>query len=248
MSLKYDSQRKVRKKRTKWKVDTAEEYEEREYALLRESLRENVETVVGQVKITAGKAKNVLLDIPKRTRPLTSRMKTQIFDVLSKDIINKTVLDLYAGSGSFGLEAISRGAKEAVFVDASKHAVKALNANILRTGFLTNTEVIKEKVDDFLFQANRDNVKFDLVFVDPPYKEYNKKKMKKIQEILSNASTLLPGIQKNTKKVFPGALIVKHPRTYPIDQIEIEDMKVLETYTYGMNAISIFIFNLQKGK
>lgn len=245
MSLKYDSQKKIRKKRTKWKVSTGEEFEEREYTLLKESMRDDVQTVVGQVRITAGKAKNILLDIPRRTRPLTDRMKTQIFDVLSKDIVNMTILDLYAGSGSFGLEAISRGAKSAVFVDASKHAERIIESNIAKTGFLTNTTVVKMKTEEFLNKCHEDGTIFDIIFIDPPYKDYNRKKIQKVTQMLNSASMLLPGIKEpNIKKYFPGAMIVKHPRVYPIDTLELEDLILIETYNYGMNAISIFIVKL----
>jgi len=241
MSLKFDSQKKIRKRRSKWKVDTAEEFEAREYQLLKDSIRDDVKTVIGQVRITAGKAKNILLDIPKRTRPLTDRMKTQIFDTLTRDIVGKSILDLYAGSGSFGLEALSRGARSVVFVDASKHAEKVLEANIIRTGFLTETSVIKEKVADYINKSIDEDIKFDLIFIDPPYKEYNKKKKQKIEMLILQSSKLLNGI--NTKKLFPGALIIKHPRNYPIDALDLENLKLLETNNYGMNSISIFVFN-----
>ena len=111
MSLKFDSSKKLRKEKRKHKVESWEEFEEREDILLKERLHSKEPTISAVVRITGGKAKNFKIEIPRNSRPLTDRMKVRIFDVLREDISNKTILDLYAGAGSFGLEALSRGAE-----------------------------------------------------------------------------------------------------------------------------------------
>ena len=244
MGLKYDSQKKLRKNRAKWKVDSWEEYDAREKQLLKESMRFHEPTVVGQVRIVAGKAKNVMIDIPKKTRPITDRMKTQIFDVLGRDILDLTVLDLYAGSGSFGLEALSRGAKSATFVDAAKHAEKILEDNIVKTGFLTETSVVKEKTEDYLTSAYDDAQVFELIFMDPPYKKYNPKKSSDLLEVTTNCMKLLPWVNDKKTELFKGAIIIKHPRHYDIELIVPEGMRTLETYDYGMNCISLLVLEI----
>ncbi|MCA9376855.1 RsmD family RNA methyltransferase [Candidatus Nomurabacteria bacterium] len=248
MSLKHDSLRKLRKQRTKWKVESWDEYELRERELLKQMATDNILTTVGQVKVSAGKAKGAMLDIPKKTRPLTNRMKTQIFDMLERDISNRTVLDLYAGSGSFGIEALSRGAKSCLFVDAGKQAISCIEGNIQKTGFLLEAIVVKEKVEEFVKKTLSAEQTYEVIFIDPPYKLYNRKRRFKILEMIQNSSRLLPGIKNPGSKKFPGVLILKHPNHYPISDFRVEGIRLLETYEFGMNAITLFVVETENSK
>jgi len=241
MSLKHDSAKKLRKEKNKWKVSTPEEYEEREDTFIKEKLLSKEPTITGQVRITAGKAKNFLLDIPKTTRPMTDRMKVKIFDVLREDIFDKTVLDLYAGTGSFALEALSRGAKDATLIDASKNAERILQNNVTKTGFLPQTEIVKMKAYEYLNKAVKNNYEFDVIFMDPPYKLYNTKKTFKMKEIINLATKLLPGVKNPKTKKFKGVLIIKHPRRYPIERLELPDITKATSYNFGLNTISFYI-------
>lgn len=241
MSLKYDSAKKLRKEKKKFRIDSWQEYEEREEKFLKERLHYKEPTIYTSVRITGGKAKNFKIDVPPKTRPLTDRMKVTIFNLLKEDISNKTVLDLYAGSGSFGLEALSRGAKEATFVDASRQADIILRRNIAHTGFLPEAEVVKSKVEDFLLKTKQSDKTYDIIFFDPPYKLYNTKKIKKMELTINETSKLLPGIKESNKKQFKGAIIIKHPRRYPIDTLQLEYIKRVESYNFGLNSISFYI-------
>jgi 16S rRNA (guanine(966)-N(2))-methyltransferase RsmD len=241
MSLKFDSAKKLRKEKTKHKVESWEEYEQREEVFIKERLQSKEPTISAQVRITGGKAKNFHIDIPRTTRPLTDRMKVRIFDLLREDINKKTVLDLYAGAGSFGLEALSRGAKEATFVDASKQAFQVINSNIAHTGFLPEATVVKSKVEEYLQKKIKEGDEYEVIFMDPPYKLYNTKRVFKMQEVINNASQLLPGVRNPKTKKFKGVLIVKHPRRYPIEKLNTEYIKRVETYEFGLNSISFFI-------
>ncbi len=241
MSLKYDSFKKLRKEKSKWHVESLEELEAKEEEFLKQRLLSKEPTIKGTLRISGGSVKNFNIDIPKNTRPLTDRMKVRIFDILGSDIAKKTILDLYAGSGSFGLESLSRGAKFATFVDASKHAFRIIEGNIAKTGFGSVTEVVKQKSEEYLFGAVRDGLSFDIIFMDPPYKLYNTKKLGKMEEVINGSAKLLPGnIDPKTKK-FKGALIVKHPRRYPREKLNLEGIKEIETYDFGLNSITVYI-------
>ena len=250
MSLKLESFKKIRKDKNKWRVDTPEEFEEREEAFLKKRLQSKEPTINTFVRITGGKAKNFRIDIPKTTRPLTDRMKVRIFDILKEDIVNKSILDLYAGAGSFALESLSRGAKEATVVDASRNAEFVLKQNVAHTGFLPQVDIIKEKVEDFLYkQLNTEDYKsFDIVFMDPPYKLYNTKNLFKMERVINMASQMLNGVKDPQTKAFKGALIVKHPRRYPLEKISLEHVRKIETIDFGLNSVSFFIVDntLQK--
>lgn len=242
MSLKIESLKKLRKLKKKIKTGTWEEYNERENELYKQFFQGKEPTILGKLNIVAGEKKNFTLEIPRNTRPLTNRLKLTVFDILGTDILKKRVLDLFAGSGSFGFEALSRGAKECTFVDAAKSAEKVLLINSKKTGYLTNTEIIRQKADEFLIQKNKEGKReYDIIFIDPPYKIYNTKDRSKINLILNEAFKLLPGVKKPDTKRFKGAMIVKHPRQYDITKIEIQGSEKIETYDFGLNAVSIYI-------
>lgn len=241
MSLKFDSPKKLRKEKSKHKVESWKDFEQREQMFLKERFISKEPTISASVRITGGKAKNFKIEIPRNTRPLTDRMKVRIFDSIGKDIANKTVLDLYAGAGSFALESLSRGAKEATLVEASKQADLVIRKNIAHTGFLPQADVIKSKVEDFIAKNKNTGATWDIIFMDPPYKLYNTKRIFKMQETINSISKFLPGVQNPNKKQFKGVLIIKHPRRYPIDTLELEYIKKVDTYEFGLNSISMYI-------
>jgi 16S rRNA (guanine(966)-N(2))-methyltransferase RsmD len=237
MSLKIDSAKKLRKEKSKWQnTGDWEEVSKKEEEYHKERLRHKSPTITGQVRVTAGTAKNIRIDIPKTTRPLTDRMKVRIFDILKRDIVDRTVLDLYAGTGSFAIEALSRGAKNAVLVDAAKQAERILKKNVVKTGFESKTEVIRAKVDEYLEKAIKREDTFEIIFMDPPYKLFNTKKVFRMQNLINRASKLLPLDQK-----FKGVIIIKHPKRYPLEKLDFDTLKIFETYRFGLNSVSLLI-------
>jgi 16S rRNA (guanine966-N2)-methyltransferase len=118
------------------------------------------------MRIIAGAAKGRTLLAPKgsMTRPMMDRAKEGIFSSLAAEVEGAAVLDLYAGSGSLGLEALSRGAVSVVFVEWRRDAVRVLDANIAAVGL--GGQAVAAKVEDYLAQGSGT---FDLAFVDPPY-------------------------------------------------------------------------------
>ena len=99
-------------------------------------------------------------------RPTPERVKEALFSMLQFQLEGRRVLDLFAGSGQIGLEALSRGAKEAVFVDASRESVSVVEKNIQSTGLSRGAKVVP--MDSLLF-LQRKNEPFDIAFLDPPY-------------------------------------------------------------------------------
>ena len=126
------------------------------------------------MRIIAGVAKGRVLKTPSGTgtRPMTGRAREAVFSSIASSIPGADVLDLYAGTGSLGLEALSRGAATAVFVERDRAALRALRANIGAVGL--GGEVVARGVDDYLASViaghvEEPPVRFTLVFMDPPY-------------------------------------------------------------------------------
>jgi 16S rRNA (guanine966-N2)-methyltransferase len=117
------------------------------------------------MRVIAGSAKGRTLRTPgEGTRPMMDRVREALFSSLGALVPGAEVLDLYAGSGSIGLEALSRGAARVVFVERGRRAVTSLRDNVAAVGL--GGEIVAGDVGPFL-EATRD--RFDLVFVDPPY-------------------------------------------------------------------------------
>lgn len=122
------------------------------------------------MRIITGKARGTKLETLEglNTRPTSERAKEAIFSMIQFEIDDANVLDLFAGSGQMGLEALSRGANRATFVDNSKDAVAIINRNIKKTHFENESLVANSEFEQYLKRVSGKE-KFDLVFLDPPY-------------------------------------------------------------------------------
>ncbi len=123
------------------------------------------------MRVIAGVAGGQLLKAPRgrRVRPTSDRVKEALFDILGDKVKGARVLDLYAGSGSLAIEALSRGAEEAYLVDASKEAIRAIKANLNKTGLSNRAHIIEGGVEAVLSPLSKKQIYFDLIFIDPPY-------------------------------------------------------------------------------
>ena len=122
------------------------------------------------MRVITGKARGVVLKTPDgmATRPTTDRVKEALFSIIQFEIAGGKVLDLFGGTGQLGIEALSRGASSAVFVDASDVACKLIQENLKRTKLADNAKVVRS---DYLEYLRRCREKFDIILLDPPYAE-----------------------------------------------------------------------------
>ena len=122
------------------------------------------------VRVITGSARGRVLLTPEGldTRPTADRIKHSIFNAIQFDVEGRRVLDLFAGSGQLGIEALSRGAKDCIFVDSGKDAQNCISQNIKTCGFTSVSKVFGTDFETFLKSTDET---FDLVFLDPPYKE-----------------------------------------------------------------------------
>lgn len=135
------------------------------------------------MRVISGLARGTQLKTPEgmRTRPTTDRVKEAMFSIIQFDIPGARVLDLFGGTGQLGIEALSRGAKSAVFVDLQPVACRLIRENLKKTKLETGTQVVCSDYLSFL-RSCRD--KFDIILLDPPYVEvFLENSLKLISEI-----------------------------------------------------------------
>lgn len=169
----------------------------------------------------AARGKRLVTLEGRDVRPTPERVKEGLFSALQFDIEGRRVLDLFAGSGQLGLEALSRGAESAVFVDASEPSVKIIKRNIEITGLGDKAKVFRSDYASFA-AACRDT--FDIVFLDPPYA----------------AGLLMPAV----KAVLPlmsdyGRIICEHPPEAELEET-VGGFSVSKTYRYGKVLVTVY--------
>jgi len=120
-------------------------------------------------------------------RPMPDKLKSALFNILRDEVKGTTILDGFAGTGSVGIEALSRGAQKAVFVEENFHAVRVIRHNLEKIGAGDKVRVLAKEFNRAVIQLGKEKAKFDLVFLDPPYRlldERNPLKVIKKREIL----------------------------------------------------------------
>ena len=135
------------------------------------------------MRVITGKARGIQLKTPEGmlTRPTADRVKEALFSIINFDITGAQVLDLFGGTGQLGIEALSRGAKSAVFVDAREEACRLIRENLKRTHMEGEGRVIRS---DYLDYLDRCREKYRIIFLDPTYAEvFLENALKRITEI-----------------------------------------------------------------
>lgn len=123
------------------------------------------------LRVISGSARGHRLKTPdsKATRPTADRVKESLFNIIAPHIESSNILDLYAGTGSLGIEALSRGAAAAVFVDSSDVNLKIIKYNLVHTRLEEKGRIIRGKLPDAVNLCGICSSKYDIVFMDPPY-------------------------------------------------------------------------------
>ena len=177
------------------------------------------------MRVITGKARGVQLKTPEgmQTRPTADRVKEALFSIIIFDIPGAKVLDLFGGTGQLGIEALSRGAASAVFVDAREDSCKLIRENLKHTKLEQDAKVIRS---DYLDYLNRCREQYNIIFLDPPYAEvFLEKAIKKITEIDILQSDGIIGAERPLGKELPG---------------EFEGFTRSKDYKYGKVLLTIY--------
>ena len=168
------------------------------------------------IRITSGKYRGRNIEPPnsKLTHPMGAREKLALFNMIAGELAGARILDAYAGSGALGIEAISREAKEVVFVEKNARICKIIRDNLAKLGL--SAEVVCSNVVDF----TTSNL-FDVIIADPPYDKFN------LDEVASLVKLLKQG----------GTLVLSHPDEVP----DIPNMALNNTKKYAGAHLSVYV-------
>ncbi|WP_300297407.1 16S rRNA (guanine(966)-N(2))-methyltransferase RsmD [Anaerosolibacter sp.] len=180
------------------------------------------------MRVIAGKLRGRKIKAPDgmHTRPTTDRVKESIFSMIYPYIIDSTVLDLFAGSGSLGIEALSRGAEKAYFVDNNKQSLSIVKENLINLGLLDQSIVLLAEAMKALKDISLKDQIFDIIFLDPPY-------MKGF--IIPCIET----IKENGLLNIDGIIVIEH-NVEDVLPAEVGDLIKIKDRRYGDTNISIY--------
>lgn len=183
------------------------------------------------MRVIAGSAKGRRLKAPDTldTRPILDRVKTALFDILAPDIVESRFLDLFAGTGQIGIEALSRGAAAATFVEMSPEIVKLVRENLALTRLEANAEVIRADAFTFLRNAQAQGRQYDIIYVAPP--QYKQMAAQALEQ-LDRAPLTAPG----------GLVIVQiHPRErIDFDPLTLSHLRLYDERAYGSTLLMFY--------
>lgn len=178
------------------------------------------------MRIITGTAKGRQLKPPRGhdVRPTSDRVKESLFAILAGRVGDAAVADIFAGTGNLGLEALSRGAASAVFVDASPASIAIIRDNVVRTGLGDRAEILRSDALAAVDRFARAGRSFDLIFCDPPY---NRGLPAAVLDKLAAVDILRPG----------GTVIIEHSRHEQLPE-SLVNLKISRTERYGETLVS----------
>lgn len=170
-----------------------------------------------KITIAGGKYRGRKIATPGgATHPMGSRERLALFNMLTGKIEDESVLDVFAGSGALGIEALSRGASEVVFVEKNRVAIETIKQNLAELGASDNTRVVKSSVRD----AISDLGEFAVVLADPPYDNFDITEVRLLAQVVKNG----------------GVLALSHPGEAP----EIPGLTLLKSHSYAAAHLSLY--------
>ncbi len=193
------------------------------------------------MRIIGGEARGRTIKTPRgmATRPMRDFVREAVFSILGRSVEDARVLDLFAGSGSLGLEALSRGAKETVFVDFGREPIKIIQENLDRLGMSVRAKIVKAEVLDYLRKAGGGESRFDLIFIDPPFR-IDLKYRQDMLKLIAEGGFLAP-----SAVVIIEAPLRSEPPRSP------EGVRFAERRKYGEAAVDVYVNkenNVNQGK
>ncbi|NLV37257.1 MAG: 16S rRNA (guanine(966)-N(2))-methyltransferase RsmD [Clostridiaceae bacterium] len=180
------------------------------------------------LRVIAGSARGHKLKTLKgvETRPTSDKVKESVFNIIAADIADSNVLDAFAGTGSLGIEALSRGAKKAVFMDKSAISCGIIRENLVHTNLRDQAEVYVTDYKSGIERLCRKGYKFSVVFLDPPY---NKNFIQEALKLVAKNDIIDNG----------GIIVAEHSHYDDLPE-SCDRLKAVDTRKYGDTMITIY--------
>lgn len=169
---------------------------------------------MNKLRITSGEYRGLTITTPgEGTHPMGARERLALFNMISRELSNASLMDAFSGSGALGIEALSRGAERVTFVEKNPKACQVIKTNLAKIGSRKNTKVIKGDVYGMTGQ-------FDVVIADPPYDQYNATKIQVLARLVKPE----------------GILVLSHPGELPL----MPEMELETTRQYAEAHLSVY--------
>lgn len=180
------------------------------------------------MRVIAGTHRGRRLHGPKggALRPTADRVKEALFSILSSRVAGSRFLDLYAGTGAIGIEALSRGAQHVTFVESDRTALRLLRTNLLLCGLTTAAEIHACAVGSFLTNPGKGALPYNIVFADPPY---GQDQLERLWPVLADSATIAP----------EAVVVVEHSSRTAVPSTKGR-LSLLQQYRYGDTMLSVY--------
>lgn len=177
-----------------------------------------------KIKVVAGAIRGLKLESSKNEnlRPTKDRVKESLFDIINFDILNKTFLDLFGGTGQIGIEAFSRGAAKVIIVEIQKNNISIIKKNISKIKNNHNIELFQSDALNFL---KNNKIPIDIIFIDPPYKNV---------ELLENS------LEWASKIIDSNGIIITETLSLQNIQNNVGDFSLQKRYKYGNISLNLY--------
>ncbi|MCI5884176.1 MAG: 16S rRNA (guanine(966)-N(2))-methyltransferase RsmD [Clostridiales bacterium] len=176
------------------------------------------------MRVIAGTARRLPLIAPegKDTRPTTDRIKETLFNIIQNDVPGAMVLDLFSGSGAIGIEALSRGARQAYLVEFGKEPIRCIKSNLAKTHLEDKAVVLPVEVTYAISKLEKQGITFDIIYADPPYRKGFEEKL---AQLLGQSQI----VKEDTLVIFESALETE------VDYIDTNVFEVEKIKEYKTN-------------
>lgn len=162
----------------------------------------------------------------EKIRPTSSKVREAIFNIIRDKIKDASFVDLYAGTGTVGFEALSRGCREVIFIEQSKSLVREIKRIACNLGYSERVKVIRSKADEFLKKISGEKINFDIFFIDPPY-------------FSDEIEKVLPIIGERKLLSEDGLIIVEHSSKKKVPE-KFDKLLIYKNYRYGDTMLTLY--------
>lgn len=187
--------------------------------------------------IFSGIFKNRPIQAPKgvHTRPTSGRLRETVFNICQASIEEAAFLDLFAGSGAMGLEALSRGAKSATFIDNNRESIRCIQANLEKLGVKDQARVLQGDAFALIKRLSKQGNEYDIIYVDPPYDLHDDANAEVYSSQVMEMIDGMPLLKKG------GSIFIEQSSKHPIVEENLKNLRLKSSRAMGRSMLQHFV-------